>query len=105
MKSFITSQFGYCTLVWMFRSRELNNRINKIYEDALRLFYNDNLSTLFDKDNSVTIRDRNLQALATEVYKSINRLSPVIMKGVFDVKNSPNNEEVRHILCTRNTQI
>ena len=83
MKSFITSRFGYCPLVWMFHSRGLNNRINKIHKKALRLVYNDNqltFSELLDKDNSVTIHGRNLQALATEVYKSINGLSSVIMR-------------------------
>ena len=30
MNAFIASQFGYCPLVWMFHSRELNNRINRI---------------------------------------------------------------------------
>ena len=72
MKAFIISQFGHCSLVWMFHSRGLKNRINKIHEKALRLVYNDNKSTfseLLDKDNSVTIHDRNLQALA----KSINQ--------------------------------
>ena len=39
MKAFITSQFSYCPLVWMFHSRTLNNRINKIHERALRLVY------------------------------------------------------------------
>ena len=28
LKAFITSQFGYCPLIWMFCSRNLNNRIN-----------------------------------------------------------------------------
>ena len=32
MKSFIESQFSYCPLVWMFHSRALNNRINKLHE-------------------------------------------------------------------------
>ena len=42
MKAFITSQFNYCPLIWMFHSRQLNNRINKIQERALRLVYKDN---------------------------------------------------------------
>ena len=46
MKAFITSQFGYCPLVWMYHSRKLNNRINKIQERALRLVYNDNKKAL-----------------------------------------------------------
>ena len=32
MKYFILSQFGYCPLIWMFHSRKLNNRINRLHE-------------------------------------------------------------------------
>ena len=32
MKAFIESQFGYCPLFWMFESRNLNNKINRIIE-------------------------------------------------------------------------
>ena len=42
MKSFVTSQFSYCLLIWMFRSRRLNNKINSIHERALRITYQDN---------------------------------------------------------------
>ena len=86
MKAFITSQFGYCPLVWMFHSRKLNNHVNKIHERALRLVYKDNASSfteLLIKDNSVTIHDRNLQVLATEIYKTLNNLNPKIMKNIF----------------------
>ena len=34
MKAFILSQFGYCPLIWMFHSRALNNRINRLHERA-----------------------------------------------------------------------
>ena len=46
MKAFITTQLNYCPLTWMFHSRQLNNRINKIQERALRLVYKDNKLTL-----------------------------------------------------------
>ena len=62
MKAFITSQFGYCPLIWMFHSRALNNKINSIHERALRITYNDRTSTfeeLLNKDNSVSIHHRN----------------------------------------------
>ena len=39
MKAFITSQFNYAPLTWMFHSRTLNNKINKLHERALRLVY------------------------------------------------------------------
>ena len=37
MKSFVTSQFRYCLLIWMFHRRRLNNKINSIHERALRI--------------------------------------------------------------------
>ena len=37
MKAFIESQFGYCPLIWMFHSRFLNNKINRIHERTLRI--------------------------------------------------------------------
>ena len=72
MKAFIASQFNYCPLIWMFHSRQLNNRINKRHERALRLVYKDNKLTfndLLELDNSVTIHQRNLQILATKIFK------------------------------------
>ena len=37
MNAFILSQFLYCLLKWMFHSRKLNHRINKIHERDLRI--------------------------------------------------------------------
>ena len=39
MKSFVTSQFGNCPLLWMFQSRRLNNKVNSTNERALRITY------------------------------------------------------------------
>ena len=39
MKSFKEAQFGYCQLIWMFHTRELNKKINHIHERALRIVY------------------------------------------------------------------
>ena len=63
----------------MFHSRKLNNRINKIHERSLRLVYDDNFSNfeeLLNKDDSVTIHERNIQVLAIELYKVVNKISP-----------------------------
>ena len=61
MKTFIQSQFNYCPLVWMFHSRIMNNKINKLHERALRVVYNNNNLTfqeLLDLDNAVTIHQK-----------------------------------------------
>ena len=77
MKSFVISQFNYCPIIWMYCQRKSNNLINRIHERALRIAYN---------DNSVTINHRNIQALATEIYKTLNDLNPVFMKEIFSLK-------------------
>ena len=77
----------------MFHSRELNNRINKIHERALRIVYDDHVNSfeqLLEKDKSFTVHERNLQTLATEIYKVINGISPEIMKNIFKLKEHPN---------------
>ena len=86
MRAFISSQFGYCPLVWFFCSRKINNRINRIQERALRIVYKDYVSTfaqLLEKDSSVSIHIRNLQILATEILKARNNLSPSIVQNIF----------------------
>ena len=37
MKAFIESQFNCCPLIWMFHSRTINNKINRLHERALRI--------------------------------------------------------------------
>ena len=72
MKTFIHSRFNYCPLVWMFHTRTLNNKINKLHKRALRIVYSNGELTfpeLLDKENSITIHQRNLQRLAIEMYK------------------------------------
>ena len=31
LKTFIESQFIYCPLVWMFKGRQINDKINKLH--------------------------------------------------------------------------
>ena len=106
MKAFIASEFGYCPLVWMFHSRKLNSRINKLHERALRMVYQDYVSSfteLLEKDKSTTIHNRNIQLLATELFKVKNGLSPAFMNKIFvenaqhyyDFRKKPNSREIR----------
>ena len=86
MKAFIASEFGYCPLVWMFHSRKLNSRVNKLHERALRIVYQDYASSfteLLEKDNSTTINNKNIQLLAAELLKVNNVLSPPFMNEIF----------------------
>ena len=42
---------------------------------------------LSEKDSSVSIHERNLQALAIETYKISNGLSRSLMKDIFSISN------------------
>jgi len=90
MKAFIEGQFGYCPLLWMFSGKTSNNRINKLHERALRVVYSDYNSTFDDllrRDGSVSIHDRNIRILATELFKVKNNLSNHIMNDIFELRN------------------
>ena len=94
MRTFIVSQFNYCPLLWMFHSRILNDKINKLHERALRLVYKDDNLTfqqLLEKDKSVTIHERNLQRLAIEMYKVKHNLSPLPVRELFQARSDTHN--------------
>ncbi len=96
-KSFIESQFAYCPLVWMFHNRDLENKINKLHERALRIVYNNDkfsFDELLALDNSFTIHHQNIQKLAIEVYKCIHDLSPYFMEDIF-IDSHHNGPEIR----------
>ena len=87
--SFITIQLLSFDL--MFYDRQTNNRINRIHEKPLRLAYDDyesNFQSLLEKDNSMSIHDKNLQLFLTEIYKTIHNLNPRFMKEIFTERNS-----------------
>ena len=46
---------------------------------------------IFRMDNSFTVHERNLQKLATEMYKVINNISPSFMKFIFPETSNPYN--------------
>ena len=74
----------------MNHSRNLNNRMNRI-QRAIRIVYNDRKSTseeLLDKAKTVTVHSRNLQILATEMFKVRNGLAPEITNNVFQINLS-----------------
>ena len=74
----------------MFHSRTLNNKINRLHERCLRIIYNDNTSSLTDLLEiyiSVSVRHRNMQVLAIELYKFVNGLSPNLVSDCFKLNN------------------
>ena len=84
MRSFVKSQFAHYLLIWVLHSRLLTKNINSIHEGSLRITYQDHISAfseLLNNDNSVSIHQRNLQNLATEMFKM--GFSPDILRETF----------------------
>ena len=105
-KAFIV-EFGYCPLVWMFHSRKLNSRVNKLHERALRIVYQDCASSftkLLEKDNLTNILNRNIQLLAIKLFKVKNGLSPPFMNEIF-VENAQHYYDLRKKLNLRETML
>ena len=70
----------------MCRSRKRNNKLNRLQEMALLVVYNDQCSTfyqLLEKDKTLIIHTRNLQYLATRIFKVKIGISPIIMTEIF----------------------
>ena len=113
MKIIIILQFGYCPLIWMFHRRHLSNKIHFFHERTLRIIYlyDDKESTfkrLFEKDKSVSNLHRNLQVLATEMFKISKNKSQPILNEIFQQRlnqyciwnnNTFLNHQVHYVYC------
>ena len=62
----------------MFHGCKTNHKINRLQKQALRLIYNDYISSfeeLLTKDGTFTIHEQNIQNFAIEMFKALNDLS------------------------------
>ena len=78
----------------MLWSRQSNNLINKIHEQSLRISYKDQKTSyhnLLKTLNELTIHQRNLQVLMTEIFKIVNGVAPPIMNSLFEFRSNEYN--------------
>ena len=74
----------------MCHSRTNNRKINRLHERCLRIVHTDkqlSFTKLLERDSSFSARKRNIQILATEMYKIRQSLSSPVMHNVFSFKN------------------
>ena len=86
----------YCPLIWIFCNRNLDHKINRLHERALRIAYKDcnsSFEELLEKNGSVNIHQRILRCLATEMFKIKNKLS---LPFICDLVNELDESNVPH---------
>ena len=81
--AFIDSQFNYAPLIWMFCRKGLHLKIQKIHHKTLKVIYqsNNTYEELLELRETVSIHQRHLRFLVTEVYKSTSYLNPKFMRS------------------------
>ena len=75
----------------MFCHKQDYLKIEKIQYKALKIVYNSNESyeELLLRNNEVSIHQKQLRILATEVFKSLADINPDFMKSYFTIKEIP----------------
>ena len=89
-RSFIMSNFDYCSLVWHFCGKKNNSKMERIQKRALSIVFNDfdaDYDELLIKMETNSILQTRLNRIAIEVYKSINALNPSYIRSIFEIKN------------------
>ena len=70
-------------------NRSLNNKIDRLHEQSLRLVCSNktsDFSELLEKDGSVSIHYQNIRQLAIEMFKVSKGLCPEIVKRLFQFR-------------------
>ena len=90
LSSFVHCHFNHAPLAWMFQSRGINNKINRVQERALRILYCDEENSyedLLKRDDGFTVHERNIQLLLTEMFKAKNNIEPHLLQDIFEATN------------------
>ena len=89
LKTFLESQFGYFSLVWMFHSRTLN-KINNLHERTLRIVYRNYECSYKDllKWRSLLLFIWETRSLANELFKVKENISSHLMNDAFQMRDT-----------------
>ena len=85
-KSFISSNFSYCPVSWMFCGKTNLNKLEKLQERALRFVYRDTTSpydSLLKRGNFLPLSVHRIRCLGIEVYKCYRGLNPDYLNNLF----------------------
>ena len=79
--AFIDSQFNHAPLIWIFRRKTFYLKLKKNHNKTLKVIYgiDDSYNNLLLSSNSVSIHQRHLRFLVTEIFKSISQINTEFM--------------------------
>ena len=104
--AFIDSQFNYAPLVWMFCRKTSYSKIEKMHHKTLNVIYgiDDSYNNLLLRSEYVSVHEKLLRFLVTEIFKSISQINPEFMWSFFKQKKSSYNLRKGSILNVPRTQ-
>ena len=106
-RSFIMSNFTYCSIVWHFCGVKNNSKLEKIQERALKIVYNDresNYQELIERFGTHTMLQSRLRNILLEVFKSFKKVNPAYIQEMFIPKDQPYFLRNPHILIQEKTE-
>ena len=90
-KSFISANFNYCPIVWLFCGKTNLNKLEKLQERALATVFCDNSLTyedMLEKSGQLRIRLNLIRLVAIDMFKCMNDLNPLYINEMFIGKDS-----------------
>ena len=85
-KSFISSNFNYCPVSWMFCGKTNLNELEKLQERALRFVFRDTTSSyesLLERGSLLPFSAYQIRCLGIETYKCFHGLNPDYLNKLF----------------------
>ena len=93
-KSFISANFNYCPIVWLFCGKTNLKKLEKLQERALATVYCDKslaYEDMLKRSGQLCIRLNLIRLLAIEMFKCMNGLNPLYINDMFSGKDSSYN--------------
>ena len=85
-KSFISSNFNYCPVAWMFCGKKNLVKLEKLQERALRFVFCDATASyedLLERGNFLPLSVYRIRCLGIEVFKCFHGLNPAYLNDIF----------------------
>ena len=104
VKSFVTSNFSYCPVIWHFSGAAASEKMERILRRSLRIISLDSVSTyesLLTKYDLYPLKTYRERCFALEVFKIKNSLAPKYLEDLIKIRKVPHNTRQKYSLSLR----